>query len=134
MFNLAILHSDYMKGCLLPGIIFYEDGRSYLYTRRTNRTKGARLRRKYTCFQYNYAMLLPIWKDLHLSNYLFSYSMLMKSLTFFNQCSTYGKTRWMAFASKMCEKHLWQTDILKKDAGHLYLKCHSSTSVFHTLC
>ena len=32
--------------------------------------------------------------------------------------STYGKNRCMVFTSKMCEKHLWESDILSKDAGH----------------
>ena len=35
----------------------------------------------------------------------------------------------------MFEKHLWQGDILSKDAGHrLYLKCHSFKGVFQTFC
>ena len=30
---------------------------------------------------------------------------------------TYVKTRWLVFATKMFEKHLWKSDILCKDAG-----------------
>ena len=30
----------------------------------------------------------------------------------------------------MFEKHLWNSDILSKDAGHVYLKCHFSIGVF----
>ena len=30
----------------------------------------------------------------------------------------------------MFEKHLWKSEILSKDTGHLYLKCHSSIGVF----
>ena len=44
--------------------------------------------------------------------------------------STYGKTRWMAFTSKMCEKHLWKSDILSKDAGHRPASL-CKMSVFH---
>ena len=33
------------------------------------------------------------------------------------------------FHQEMCEKHLWKSYDL-----HLYLKCHSSTGVFHTFC
>ena len=38
-------------------------------------------------------------------------------LKLFDQCSIYGKTRYLVFTSKMFEKHLWQSDILSKDAG-----------------
>ena len=53
----------------------------------------------------------------------------------FDQCSTYGKTRYLVFTRKMFEKHLWKSDILSKVIDlHLYLKCHPSTGVFQIFC
>ena len=36
----------------------------------------------------------------------------------FDECFIYEQTRWLVFTSKMFEKHLWTSDILRKDAGH----------------
>ena len=60
----------------------------------------------YECFLYHFQFQLqPVSKT-------------VLSLLILSQCSTYGKTRWMAFTSKMCEKHLWKSYILRKDVGH----------------
>ena len=36
--------------------------------------------------------------------------------------------------TKSVKKHLWKSDILSKDAMHLYLKWHSTKGIFSTFC
>ena len=59
------------------------------------------------------------------------------SATHFEQCCNYGNTRWMVFTSKMCGNTCGRVTFHVKMQVidlHLYLKCHSSTGVFHTFC
>ena len=62
---------------------------------------------------------------------------LHQQLTYFKPMFHLWKTRWMVFTSKMREKHLWRSDILRKDTGNRpasLLKMSLFHRSFHTFC
>ena len=58
--------------------------------------------------KFNSVSALPIYCNLHLAHSINLFS---------TNVETYVETRYLVFTSKMFEKHLWKSDILRKDAG-----------------